>query len=438
VSGPSPAREVQRAEVVVVGAGAAGLAASIFAARRLGPGRVVLLDSARVPGAKILVSGGGRCNVTNREVSERDFWGGPPHLVKRVLRAFGAQDTVAFFRELGVKLHEEEHGKLFPDTHKARTVLDALLVEAARRGVELRAPARVDGMERAASGEGLIVRAESVTLQASRVVLATGGLSLPKTGSDGGGYRLARSVGHSVIATTPGLVPLVLGGTWHAGLSGVSEEVELRLLAEGQRPRPIAGSLLWTHFGASGPAVLEVSRHLLRAHLEGRGARLLVNQLPGEDGSRLDRDLVEAARRRPRAGVKAFLEGRLPTAILDATLREVGLAPSLPLGQAPREQRRRFVAALVSRELEVVDSRGYNFAEVTAGGVPLEEVDLRTMESKLCPGLHLVGEILDVDGRLGGFNFQWAWSSAFVAALGVAAAFRAVIIPAAASAEPCP
>jgi predicted Rossmann fold flavoprotein len=177
---------------------------------------------------------------------------------------------------------------------------------------------------------------------------------------------------------------------------------------------------------------------LLRAHLEGRGARLLVNQLPGEDGSRLDRDLVEAARRRPRAGVKAFLEGRLPTAILDATLREVGLAPSLPLGQAPREQRRRFVAALVSRELEVVDSRGYNFAEVTAGGVPLEEVDLRTMESKLCPGLHLVGEILDVDGRLGGFNFQWAWSSAFVAALGVAAAFRAVIIPAAASAEPCP
>ena len=199
-------RSPEHADVVIVGAGAAGLATAIFSARRLGPGRVLLLDSAQRPGAKILVSGGGRCNVTNREVTERDFAGGPPHLVRRVLRAFGAKDAVAFFQELGVALHEEEHGKLFPDTHKARTVLHAPCSGRPRgagsscgaafawTAVETRSEAaRARG--EADAGEGLSVRAGGLRIAARRVVLATGGLSLPKTGSDGGGYALAQAWG---------------------------------------------------------------------------------------------------------------------------------------------------------------------------------------------------------------------------------------------------
>lgn len=409
--------------LVIVGAGAAGLATAIFAARRLGPGRVLLLDTARRPGAKILVSGGGRCNVTNREVTERDFSGGPPHLVRRVLRAFTAAEAVAFFRDMGVVLHEEEDGKLFPDTHKARTVLDSLLVEAARRGVELRGGVRVDGVEREQRCEGrFVVRAGGALVRARRVVLATGGLSLPKTGSDGGGYALARRLGHSLVPTTPALVPLVLEGRGHEALSGVSHPVELRLGGGSFRPTRIRGAMLWTHFGVSGPAVLDVSRHLLRARLEGEHPRLVANLLPGEDAAGLARLLVAASRTRPRAGVRSVLDGRMPASVLDAVAKEVGVAPSVPVGQLPREQRRRLVLALTERDLAVRDSRGYNFAEVTAGGVPLAEVDLRTMESRKCPGLHLVGEILDVDGRLGGFNFQWAWSSGFVAGEAIAAA----------------
>jgi len=409
--------------VVIVGAGAAGLATAIFAARRLGPGRVLLLDTARRPGAKILVSGGGRCNVTNREVTERDFSGGPPHLVRRVLRAFTTAEAVAFFRDMGVVLHEEEDGKLFPDTHRARTVLDSLLVEAARRGVELRGGVRVDGVEREQRCEGrFVVRAGGALVRARRVVLATGGLSLPKTGSDGGGYALARRLGHSLVSTTPALVPLVLEGHGHEALSGVSHPVELRLGGGSFRPTRIRGAMLWTHFGVSGPAVLDVSRHLLRARLEGEHPRLVANLLPGEDAAGLARLLVAASRTRPRAGVRSVLDGRMPASVLDAVAKEVGVAPSVPGGQLPREQRRRVVLALTERDLAVRDSRGYNFAEVTAGGVPLAEVDLRTMESRKCPGLHLVGEILDVDGRLGGFNFQWAWSSGFVAGEAIAAA----------------
>ena len=409
----------EAAEVVVVGAGAAGLATAIFAARSLGPGRVVLVDGAKHPGAKILVSGGARCNVTNREVVDRDFNGGPAHLVRRVLRAFTVEQTLEFFREIGVALHEEEHGKLFPDTHKARTVLDALLVEAARRGVALRVGRRVTGLGR--ENGAFQVSAAGESWRAARVVLATGGLSLPKTGSDGGGYALARSLGHTVVPTTPALVPLVLDGSFHDSLSGVAQDVVLTLKATGLKGLRVQGALLWTHFGASGPAVLDVSRHYLRARLEGREPRLFASLLPELGPQGLEDLLKEAMHRRPKAGLGTALERRVPQSVIQAVCQEEGTSAAAPLSQLPRESRQCLVDGLVARELVVRDSRGYAFAEVTAGGVPLVEVDLRTMESRVCPGLHLVGEILDVDGRLGGFNFQWAWSSGRAASRGLAA-----------------
>jgi predicted flavoprotein YhiN len=217
-------------------------------------------------------------------------------------------------------------------------------------------------------------------------------LSLPKTGSDGWGYTAATALGHSIVPTTPALAPLLIDSTAdrsiHARLSGVSMPVRLDVRVDGSVSTRLDGAMLWTHFGVSGPVAMDASRHWLRARLEGRDVQLTARLCPGETFESLEREWVEAVRDRPRGTTLARLT---------------------------REDRRRLIHALLEWPLAVVDSRGYNYAEATAGGVPLDEIDPSTMASRLCPGLFLVGEILDVDGRIGGFNFQWAWSSARVA-----------------------
>jgi hypothetical protein len=399
--------------VAIVGAGAAGLAAAIFARRRHPNLPVVLLDGAKKPGAKILVSGGGRCNVTNTVVTEKDFQGGGRPVVRRILREFDAGKAASFFREIGVPLHEEPGGKLFPDSNQARTVLDALLAEADRRGVKLLAGRRVTDVRRA--GGGFEVEAGEETLKAGRVVLATGGMSIPKTGSDGFGYRLAQSLGHTIVPPTPALVPLLLESGFHSELSGISLDVEVSVRVADGKPERIAGALLWTHFGASGPAILDASRIWLRARLEKRPVEVRVNLLPGETPESIDAWLRAAAVERPTAALTSVLATRIPARLAEK------LGGDFRMAHLPREDRRRIVESIVRLPLAVSGSRGYNYAEVTAGGVPLEEVDPRTLESRKCPGLHLVGEILDVDGRIGGFNFQWAWSTGWVAAGGLEA-----------------
>ena len=408
-----------KADVAIVGGGAAGLATAIFARRRRPELDVAVLDGARTLGAKILISGGGRCNVTNARVVEADFNGGSKPFVRRVLAAFGARDAAAFFSEIGVALHEEENGKLFPDSNRARTVLGALLVEAEKRGVRLLASHRVTGVTRGTAGFRL--ETTQGPWESRRLVLATGGLSLPKTGSDGAGYALARRLGHGLVPTTPGLAPLVLEGSFHRALSGVSHAAALVVRARGRKVATVAGSLLWTHFGLSGPAALDASRHWLRARSDGLEGLVSATFLPEMTFESAEAWLLARARERPRVSLATVLAERLPAAVVAATTAAWSIPATTTLSQLRREDRRLLTRALLEWPLPVVDSRGYNFAEVTAGGVPLPEVDPRTLESRASPGLHLVGEILDVDGRIGGFNFQWAWSTAFVAAAGLTA-----------------
>ena len=407
------------ADLVIVGGGAAGIATAIFC-RRLAPQlRVLCIDSARRVGAKILVSGGSRCNVTNRLVTERDFWGGPSRVVRNVLRAFPAPRAAAFFAEIGVALHEEEDGKLFPDTNTSRTVLEALLGEMQRVGAELCSGQRVVALRR--EGGAFIIDAEDAVYRARAVVLATGGRSLPKTGSDGFGYELAARLGHGYVETTPALAPLILEGDRHAALSGISHPAALTLRGEQGRPTTLEGPLLWTHFGASGPVVLNASRHWHRASLEGQAVEVLLSVLPGETLESTETWLRDQEDARPRALVSTVLATRLPAAVAEAWAVAAGVREAT-MAHLSRDARRRLARALLESPLQVRDSRGYKFAEVTAGGVPLEEIDPARMESRVCPGLYLVGEILDVDGRLGGFNFQWAWSSAWVAGHAIARA----------------
>jgi predicted Rossmann fold flavoprotein len=407
-------------DVVIVGAGAAGLATAIFAARAAPQLRVRCLDGARRVGAKILVSGGSRCNVTNREVTERDFWGGSSRVVRHILRAFPADRAAAFFAELGVTLHEEEDGKLFPDTNRSRTVLDALLAEAARLGITIDTDHRVTAIARADGGFSLDVAASVIAARA--IAVATGGRSLPKTGSDGTGYDLVRRLGHGYVETTPALAPLILGGDSHAALAGVSHPAILTLRVNGRIAIRLEGSLLWTHFGMSGPVVLNMSRHWHRAMLDGQAAEVLLNLCPGESFESLDAWWLEQERDRPRAQASTVLASRLPAAMANAWLDVANIPRDVTMAHLGREERRRLIRALIEAPVTIVDSRGYSYAEVTAGGIPLDEIDAATMQSRVCPGLYLVGEILDVDGRLGGFNFQWAWSSGWVAGQAIAKA----------------
>ena len=399
---------------MIVGAGAAGLATAIFA-RLLHPTRSVrLVDGAARPGAKILVSGGSRCNVTNTVVTENDYWGGKRTVIRRVLRRLPVADTVAFFERIGVPLKEEPGGKLFPRSDRSRDVLDALLRSAADTGVVLSPATRVHRV----SGKRGAFQLDSSRgpIHAEAVVLATGGLSLPKTGSDGGGLDIARAFGHTIVPTTPALAPLVLEPGIHARLSGVSQDVELTIWVDGRAADRLRGSMLWTHFGISGPVALNASRHYLRALLEGRPVAVTASFVLDGSFESVDARLTAVARQRPRVSVQTVLAEEVPASLATALAEVAQIPPATALAELSREGRRRLAHALTTLPLSVTGSRGYNYAEATAGGVALDEIDPATMQSRLCAGLYLVGEMLDVDGRIGGFNFQWAWSSGRAAA----------------------
>jgi predicted Rossmann fold flavoprotein len=386
-------------------------------ARRADTGRrVLLLDGARTLGAKILVAGGGRCNVTHEVVDETAFAGSSRAAIRKVLRRFDVAQTVAFFREQGVALKREETGKLFPATDRARTILDALLGAARAAGVEVRHPWRVQDAQRQA--EGFVLTSDrDEALRADRLVLATGGRSLPRTGSDGGGFELARRLGHSITERVfPALVPLTLpSGHVLRELSGLSARATLEVRGSTGRARAsFTDWVLCTHFGISGPAALDVSRYLIDARLDDPQAQLVANWLPG-----VSEESFETVLRDPATGPARYLAERLPERLARALLADAGVAWDVRGHQLTREGRRALARSVTRLVLPVDGNRGWNVAEVTAGGVPLAELDTATMASRLCPGLALCGEICDVDGRIGGFNFQWAWASGFVAGSGL-------------------
>ena len=407
---------METTDILVVGAGAAGLFAATWAGRTAQAAdpasprpRILVVDGARKLGAKILVAGGGRCNVTHHAVSEADYAGGTPAAIRKVLRRFPVADTIRFFEEAGVALKQEDTGKLFPVTDSARTVLEALIAETTKAGVEIRHPARVTALE--ATADGFVVATDAGPIAARRVILCTGGKSLPKSGSDGGGFVLAQSLGHSLAEPlVPALVPLVLEtGHWITALSGLTLPTTVTLAtATGKRLFATTGSTLCTHVGLSGPAVLDISRHWLIARHADPGVTLSLNWLPGMTNEDCDRLLVEGQRRGAVAVLRDHVTDRLAR-----TLCELAGAP--PSGDVPRDARRRLATLATATPLPVVGDRGFAVAEATAGGVPLSEVRLETMESRIRPGLFFAGEVLDVDGRIGGFNFQWAWASGFVA-----------------------
>jgi predicted Rossmann fold flavoprotein len=411
-------------DVAVVGAGAAGLAASLFAAEVVAKSdraqRIVLLDGMKSIGAKILVSGGGRCNVTHEAVTLTDYFGNR-RIIKNVLAAFSVEQTVKWFASLGVELKREETGKLFPVTDNARTVLNALVDRCHELDVAICPDHRVTSIEsRGGLGAGFVLHHTHGTLHVKKVILATGGRSIPKSGSDGFGYELARRLSHRVTATVPALVPLVLDDQmFHKTLSGLSHNVELTTVVQDRVVDRRTGSLLWTHFGISGPVVMDASRFWTLGHEQGETVEVYGNFLIGQTQEQTKSWFMEQATKNPRRSLLKTWTQQIPEGFAEALCYHVECDPKTAVAQLTRKDRDRLLAALAKFKFPVKHDRGWNYAEVTAGGVPLEEINFRTMESKLVPGLYLIGEILDCDGRIGGFNFQWAWATGFLAGLAV-------------------
>jgi predicted Rossmann fold flavoprotein len=405
-------------DIAIIGGGAAGLAAAIFAAQTASSSaRILVLDSAKSLGAKILVSGGGRCNVTHDVVEPADF-NGSRHIVRHVLAAFNEAATVEWFASLGVELKREETGKMFPVTDSARTVLNALISRCTQLGVILKCSSRVIAITPPSPEQNYFTLAinDTVAISARSVIFATGGRSLPRSGSDGSGWDLIRRLGHSVTPTYAALVPLVLNApSFHASLAGISMNVCLSTFARGKLIDRRTGSLLWTHFGISGPVVMDASRHFVIAQETDEQPTLHSNFLTPDQFETVEQWLIQQTAQRPKLSLGNLLSTRLPSRVAIALIEYCRFDSALPAGQLPRDARRTLVHALTALPLPVQQHRGWNYAEVTAGGVPLDEINFRTMESKKVPGLYLAGEILDCDGRIGGFNFQWAWATGYLA-----------------------
>ncbi len=383
-------------DAIIIGAGAAGLMTTIVARR--GGAKVLLLEGQNKVGAKILMSGGTRCNVTNKEVSERDYNSQQIVRVRNCLRAFDNNEAIAFFKDLGVELALEPTGKYFPITNSGKTVLDALLKVA---GPCIKTNCKVHSVK---YDDIYHVAGEGFCYQAHHVVLATGGLSYPTTGSDGVGYRLAAGFGHTLIDTTAALTPLTTEDKQLKSLAGITLPVRLTLMVDGKKAVSFEDSFLFAHFGFSGPAALDISRHWVKA--EGK-KELLVSFMPAISEADFENTLLSATNRK----VKTVLTDHLPQRLADVLLAQAGISTDLLLNQLSKPLRQKLITLCLRNPLAITGVVGYSKAEVTAGGIDWKDINGKTLESNLQPGLFFVGEILDVDGRIGGFNFQWAWAS---------------------------
>ena len=403
--------------VVVIGAGAAGLMAAIFAARS--GAQVLLLERTRDGGRKILISGGGRCNILPAELQPGRFvTASSPNTLRNLLRAWPLGEQRVFFETtLGLPLaFEAGDAKWFPASNRARDVRDALVQRAQRHGVTIRFDTRVRDVARAGEQHAWRVLVdEGEPIVADAVILATGGLSVPATGSDGSGLAIARRLGHTIHETYPALTPLLADPPLHATLSGVSLQARVRadrLVTQ--------GGFLFTHRGYSGPAVLDVSHVAVRARLAGQAQAIQV-QWSLEHDEATWQTLLQ-----PRDGdghgfVASRVRRVLPDRLADWLVADAGLPLDRTLATLTRPERLALIARLCRYPLPWTGDEGYKKAEVTGGGVALDEIDPRTLESRRCPGLFLCGELLDAFGPIGGHNFAWAWATGRAAGLGAAA-----------------
>ena len=406
-----------RKRVVIVGGGAAGLMAAISAAEN--GADVLVLEKMPAPGRKILITGKGRCNFTNRcEIDDfPKFFPNNGAFLYSALRAFDNQELIDFFAAHGVPSKLERGGRLFPVSDKAADIVDALVKTARQAGVRILTGRPVQSV-RLADGRVSGVIAGAETTPADAVILATGGLSYPGTGSTGDGYRMAKELGHSVTPLTPALVPLEVAEDWIGELQGLSlKNVSALVRINGRKADSDFGELMFTHFGLSGPIILSLSQAASRALKQAPRPEIVVavNLKPALTPETLDKRLQRDFTAFARKQFKNSLGDLLPAKLIPVMIRLSGIAPEKPVHQIRRDECRQLVELLQNLCFTIRGTRPVAEAVVTAGWVAVKEVQPKTMESRLVGGLYFAGEILDVDGYTGGFNLQAAFSTGFVA-----------------------
>jgi len=404
----------ERFDVAVVGGGAAGLVAAISAARR--GASVAVLERLPRLGKKLLATGGGRANLLNENILPSAYTSSDPELVASILSRFGKTEIRSFFESLGLRLQTEEDGRVYPATNQASSVLKVLELEAGRLGIPVESGFEASGLA-ASSGGFSVASAAGRTVEAGAVVLAGGGKSYPALGSNGSCYALAGRFGHSLVPPVPSAVPLLAKDGMCHFLQGQKLRVRAVSLVDGRVGRTAEGELLFTQYGLSGTAALDVSESLsIAINREGtKDTAVIVDLVPFMS----EEDLAAELSRRMEAGwsAKDFGAGLLPekfALVMPQFVRDAGASS----GKGSRAgAARRLAAALKSKKFAVQGTRGWNEAEFTSGGVDAREVKPRTLESKLRKGLYFAGEVLDVQGGRGGYNLAWAWASGFVAGL---------------------
>jgi predicted Rossmann fold flavoprotein len=378
---------------------------------------VLLLEKMPRPARKLRITGKGRCNLTNvAPLPEFIAHFGPNGVfLRQAFARFFAEDLVAFFAELGVRLVTERGGRVFPETGLATEIADALVRWVRAAGVTLRASSPVAGLL-VDAGRVRGARVGDAEIPADAVILATGGASYPATGSTGDGFRLAGAAGHTIVPTRPALVPLETAGDIAPRLQGLSlRNVTARLLVDGRVRAEVFGEMLFTHFGLSGPIILTLSRAAVDALESRRKVTVGIDLKPALDDAKLDERLQRDIREHGRRSYRALLGELLPRKLVPVGAEITGIPAEKPVHQLGAAERKRLRAWLKDFRLEVTGHRGWNEAVVTAGGVATREVDPRTMESRIVAGLHLAGEVLDLDADTGGYNLQAAFSTGWLA-----------------------
>jgi len=388
---------MQSYDVVIIGAGAAGMMCAVEAAKR---GRsVLILDHAAMPGEKIRISGGGRCNFTNIHASPKNFISGNPHFCISALSRYTQRDFIALVESHRIAYHEKTLGQLFCDG-SARQIIDMLVGEMQGRGVKLALSTSVEDVGKTV--DGFVVTLSTGTVACQSLVVACGGKSIPKMGATGFGYELAEQFGLALVETRPALVPLTFDARTLERLAPLAGNAVDAEVACGKTR--FAEAMLFTHRGVSGPAILQISSYWRE------GDEIRVAMLPGMDVA----DLVRTAKRgNGRQAVQTVLANHLPKRLAQSIAERTGIDGNL--ADLSDVQVKTIAAAVNDWRIKPAGSEGYRTAEVTLGGVDTNGLDQKTMQAKSVPGLFFIGEVVDVTGWLGGYNFQWAWSSGWVA-----------------------
>ncbi|MBP3140581.1 NAD(P)/FAD-dependent oxidoreductase [Aliivibrio fischeri] len=392
---------MKKVDVVVIGAGAAGLMCAAEAAKR---GRSVLVvDHAKKPGRKILISGGGRCNFTNYDVTASNYVCQNPHFVKSALSQYTNWDFISLISKYGIEFEERDHGQLFC-IDSAKEIVDMLLKECELVGVNYRYRCEISGIKKTDTGFTLMLDLDELACES--LVVATGGLSMPKLGATPFGYQIAEQFGLSMVPTTAGLVPFTLHKEDKEAFSELSG-IAIPVVVESENGSSFKENLLFTHRGLSGPSILQISSYWKA------GQKVTIDLLPNDD---LSEELDKMRESNPNQSIKNSLAKLLPKRVVETLLNKT-IFNERSLKQVNPKEQQELCSLLHKWQVLPNGTEGYRTAEVTLGGVNTDELSSKTMESKKVPGLYFVGEVMDVSGWLGGYNFQWAWSSGYVAGI---------------------